>query len=232
MVAASETKHWSNASHSATGQAPDPATTPQAVIQVYGARTWGWRGVFAVHTWLAIKPKDAKFYSRFEVIGWRFYHGSSPMRVSHGNPDNEWFSSRPELLGDVRGEVAGRLIPKVLEAIKNYPHADFYRTWPGPNSNTFTAFVTRSVPELGVELPVTAVGKDYLPDNAVFGRPPSGEGLQVSLGGLAGILISAEEGIEFNILGAAFGIDVNPPAIKLPGIGRIGWSNGNEGKLY
>lgn len=226
LVAAGDTPHWSSASHEATGQAPDPATTPEAVIQVYGARTWGWRGVFAVHTWIAVKPAGAPLYTRFEVIGWRVYYNRPPLRVSQGNPDNEWFSNRPELLGDVRGEAAAVLIPRVVAAIEAYPYAGSYKTWPGPNSNTFTAYVTRSVPELGVELPVTAIGKDYLPDNAFVGRPPSGAGLQLSLGGLAGILFSAAEGIEINILGAAFGLDFTPLAVKLPGIGRIGWRNG------
>jgi hypothetical protein len=226
QVGAAKTPHWSTASHEATGQAPDPATTPEAVIQIYAARAWGWRGVFAVHSWIAVKPADAPIYTRFEVIGWRAYAGRPPLRVSQGNPDNEWFSNRPELLGEVRGAAAEAIIVKVVAAIKAYPYADTYRTWPGPNSNTFTAYVTRKVPELGVELPVTAIGKDYLPDNAFIGRAPSGSGLQLSLGGLAGVLFSPKEGVEINILGAAFGIDFDPPALKLPGIGRLGWRNG------
>ena len=227
LVAVGKTPHWSTASHAPTGQAPDPTNTPEAVIQIYGARTWGWRGVFAVHTWIAIKPADAPTYTRFEVIGWRLYYDRPPLRVSQGNPDNEWFSNRPDLLGEVRGAQAAELIPKVIAAIKAYPYSDSYRTWPGPNSNTFTAFVTRAVPELSIELPVTAVGKDYLPDSAILGKPPSGSGLQLSLAGLAGVLVSAEEGIEFNILGVAFGLDFDPLAVKLPGIGRIGWRNGS-----
>ena len=40
------------------------------VVQVYGGRTFGWRGAFAVHTWLAAKPAGADRYLRYEVIGW------------------------------------------------------------------------------------------------------------------------------------------------------------------
>jgi len=43
--------------------APDPATTPEAVVQVYGARTWGWKGIFGVHTWVAVKPTDARSWT-------------------------------------------------------------------------------------------------------------------------------------------------------------------------
>jgi len=35
---------WRSASREAVGLAPDPAATREAVVQVYGARTWGWRG--------------------------------------------------------------------------------------------------------------------------------------------------------------------------------------------
>src|SRR3954471_8074919 len=35
---------WYEARRDSSGQAPDPATTPEAVVQVYAARTVGWRG--------------------------------------------------------------------------------------------------------------------------------------------------------------------------------------------
>jgi hypothetical protein len=38
---------WRTASHEPAGLAPDPATTLDAVVQVYAARTWGWKGNFA-----------------------------------------------------------------------------------------------------------------------------------------------------------------------------------------
>ena len=47
---------WYEARRDPTGLAPDPATTPQAVIQVYAARAVSWRGIFSVHTWIAVKP--------------------------------------------------------------------------------------------------------------------------------------------------------------------------------
>jgi hypothetical protein len=223
VVAARGTVHWSTASRAATGQAPDPASTPEAVIQAYAARTWGWRGVFAVHSWLVVKEAGATQYTRFEVIGWRQYYGRPVLKISHAVPDGRWFSVKPELLTDLRGPRAAQLIPIIRQAVGRYPHADNYRTWPGPNSNTFTAWIGRQVPDLALRLPVTAVGKDYLTGGKFLDVPPGGRGLQLSLGGLAGFIIGAEEGVELNILGAAIGIDPLPPAIKLPGIGRIGW---------
>jgi uncharacterized protein DUF3750 len=54
------------------------------------------------------------------------------------------------------------------------------------NSNTFTAFVLRKNPELRVDLPPTAIGKDYLGIMPVA-RTPSGTGGQLSIFGLAGV---------------------------------------------
>ena len=56
---------WRTASREPVGLAPDPATTPEAVVQVYAARTWGWRGYFGVHTWVAVKPAGAAEYTVF-----------------------------------------------------------------------------------------------------------------------------------------------------------------------
>lgn len=96
-----------------------------------------------------------------------------------------------------------------------YPYSQQYTVWPGPNSNTFTAWVSRLVPKLKLDLPPTAIGKDYLGDKFI-GLPPSGSGFQFSFYGLLGALTSHVEGIEINLLGLTFGIDHDPFAIKLP----------------
>lgn len=214
-----ERPHWSEAEHGASGQAPPAAAHPEAVAQVYAARTWGMRGAVAVHTWIAVKPAGAARYTRYEVIGWRLAGTGSALVVSSDrSPDGHWFSNPPTLLSDVRGAAASAAIEQVERAAAEYPHRAAYRTWPGPNSNTFTAFVARRVPALRVALPHTAIGKDFLPGGAVFGPAPSGTGWQCSLFGLLGILVGAEEGIEVNVLGLVAGVRVRPPRVKLPGL--------------
>ena len=49
-------------------------------MQVYAARTVGWRGVMAVHTWIAFKPRGAAEYTRYEVIGWGVDRGAQALR--------------------------------------------------------------------------------------------------------------------------------------------------------
>lgn len=233
VAAGCETLHrrgdWWAARRDSSGQAPDPETTPEAVLQVYAARTVGWRWV-AVHTWIAVKRTGSPAYRRYEVIGWGVDRGLPAVRVDRMGPDNYWFGARPELLLDLRGEGVDELIAKVEAAIERYPYRSTYRTWPGPNSNTFTAYVAREVPELGLELPPTAIGKDYLPNGALAAAAPAGHGVQVSLFGLAGLLAGWEEGLELNLLGLTFGVDVRDPALKLPFVGRVGTAvNGRQG---
>jgi hypothetical protein len=214
--------HWWELRQDSSGQAPDPATTTEPVLQVYAARTVGWRGVLAVHTWISVKPTGAPSYTRYEVMGWGVGRGAPAIRVNRTGPDNYWFGSRPDLLLDRRGGGVDELIEKVQAAVAAYPYPSSYRTWPGPNSNTFTAFVARSVPELRLALPSIAIGKDYLPGGAVAALTPSGTGVQLSILGLLGVLAGREEGFEINVLGLAFGLDVKEPALKLPIVGRIG----------
>jgi hypothetical protein len=198
--------------------APDPATTREAVVQVYGARTLGVKGIFGVHTWIAAKPTDAPSWTIYEVVGWRLRWSGSAVVVRERQPDT-WFGAKAELYADKRGPGADALIQRIDRAARDYPYAKTYRLWPGPNSNTFVAWIARAVPELEADLPATAIGKDYL-GSAVFASAPSGSGFQVSLAGLLGIAASRVDGLEINLLGLNFG--VSGSGLKLPMVGRLG----------
>lgn len=214
---------WSRARWDSAGIAPNPADTKEPVVQVYAARTYGWRGIFGVHTWIALKPEDAAAFTRYDVVGWSARRGGQAISVNRGAPDGYWAGAEPKLLRELRGAEAAAAIPKIEAAVKSYPYNHTYTMWPGPNSNTFTAHIARQTPELRLELPATAVGKDFLTEGPrLFGAAPSGTGFQVSLFGLLGLTLAAEEGIELNLLGLTFGVDVMQPALKLPGVGRIG----------
>ncbi len=219
--ACTTTRDWRNASSEPAGLAPDPVSEREALVQVYAARTWGWRGWFGVHTWVAVKPTDAGAYKVYEVIGWRLRSGRSAVTVSERHPDARWFGNLPELIAEKRGAGVDAIIERIDKAAAAYPYADRYTAWPGPNSNTFTAWVLRAVPELRAELPPTAIGKDYLGEGVVSSAP-SGSGHQFSLLGLLGVAASSVEGLEVNVLGLAFGINPFDPSLKLPLVGRIG----------
>ena len=213
---------WRSANRGPVGIAPDPATTLEAVIQVYGARAVRWRGYFGVHTWVAVKPQGAAAFTVYEVNGWRLRRTGSAVVASDRTPDSRWFGAAPTLIAERRGAGVDEMIERAQAAVRSYPYADAYRVWPGPNSNTFTAHVLRAVPELRADLPPTAIGKDYLGTDVVAGTP-SGTGIQVNLFGVLGLLAASEEGLELNVLGLTFGIDPRQVALKLPLVGSVGW---------
>ncbi|WP_163143990.1 DUF3750 domain-containing protein, partial [Arhodomonas sp. KWT] len=54
---------WRTASRASAGIAPVPGAAPEAIVQVYAARAFEWRGAFAVHTWIATKPAGGGRYT-------------------------------------------------------------------------------------------------------------------------------------------------------------------------
>ncbi len=213
---------WRTADRSSAGIAPAASQVSEAVVQVYAARTYNWRGYFAVHSWIAVKPKDAKDYTTYQVMGFYLRRNGTAVVIQQDLPDRRWYGAEPELLGELRGEAAEKAIPKIDAAAKSYPYAHMYQAYPGPNSNTFISYILRQVPELKTDLPPHAIGKDFIGYKQFIAPTESGTGYQFSLWGIFGIALGIEEGIEINVLGLNFGIDFVNPALKLPFVGRLG----------
>ena len=197
--------------------APDPKSHKEAVIQVYAARAFNWRGAFAVHGWIAVKPKDADDYIVYQVLGWRAYQGLSVVDIRKDVPDRNWFNQKPKLVLDISGDKAQKLIAQIDSAARSYPYLNEYTLWPGPNSNSFISHVAREVPDLGLALPSNSVGKDFIASDKFFANAPSNTGYQFSLFGLFGILVAKKEGLEINLLGLVYGIKFKPFQFLFPG---------------
>lgn len=215
-----ESRSWRTAPRHSAGIAPDPlALAETAIVQVYAAPTYGWRGYFAVHPWIIFKRRGDTAYTRYDVVAWG---GGKVVRRDYAIPDGLWFGATPRVLVDHRGDGAEAMIPDIEAAIEGYPYAHEYRSYPGPNSNTFLAHIGREVPALRLDLPANAIGKDYRPLSEIVGLSPSGAGVQASFLGMLGLIVGLEEGIEFNLLGLSFGLDLNRPGLRLPSVGRLG----------
>ncbi len=218
------TQHgWWDARRDSAGIAPDARANAQlAIVQVYAAPTWGWKGVVAVHPWIIFKRAGETHYNRYEVISWG---AGDKVRHNSNIPDGYWYGAQPRLLVDHRGPQAEAMIPQIEAAIASYPWPQTYHAWPGPNSNTFLAHIGREVPALKLDLPANAVGKDFRSLRNPIGLPPSGRGVQVSLLGVAGVTLGAEEGFELNLLGLNVGLGFTPLRLRLPFIGSPGSDN-------
>ena len=200
--------------------ASSPPSDSDAIVRVYAARASGWHGIFGVHTWVAVRPAEATEYTIYEVIGWRVRYGSPAVVIHSRIPDAKWFGAKAELIAEQRGPQAAELIAQIDNAAQTYPWSNRYRIWPGPNSNTFVAWIARAVPGIGVDLPSTAIGKDYL-GSSVIAIAPSGRGVQFSLFGLIGLIASPLEGLEINMLGLTFGLNPYRWTLKLPIVGIL-----------
>lgn len=162
LSACSSNDNWRTASREPAGIAPSPETEKDAVIEFYAADAFSWRGWFAVHTWVATKEKNASEYTVHEVVGWRVDRGLPALsEYKTATPDRYWFGAKPEKVLSIVGPKAEALIPKIDEAVKRYPWANEYTVFPGPNSNTFPAWIGLQVPELDLDMPFRAIGSGY-----------------------------------------------------------------------
>ncbi|MEE4242859.1 MAG: DUF3750 domain-containing protein [Desulfopila sp.] len=153
---------YHSASRESAGIAPDPLVERDAVLQVYGADAWGWRGWFAIHTWIAAKRTGEASYTVYDVVGWRGRHGSPVVRIRKDVPDRYWYGNKPRLLREHKGPHVDILIDAIEKAVFEYPWKKSYRAFPGPNSNTFTAWIGEKVPEMDLSLPLSAIGRGYV----------------------------------------------------------------------
>lgn len=210
--------NWREAKWESSHTLPDPATSREARVTIFAATTGGFKGAFAVHSWIVVKPEDAAHYDRYDVVGW-----GRPVRKNGYESDGYWYSNMPRKVWEVSGPAAGTLIPRIEAAIDAYPHnkPGGYRLWPGPNSNSFVAYVMRQVPEIDAVLPPNAVGRDYITDGAFYHFDPTGD-VNLTLYGLFGVSLGVKSGFEMHVLGLVAGVDFRHPAVKIPAWGRFG----------
>lgn len=218
-AASSQPGSWRAADWSSADILPDADTEPDAAIYVMAARTGGLKGALAVHSWIVTKASGSTRYTRYDKVGW-----GSPIRTNAYAADGSWYSNAPQVLAEVHGAEASRLIPQIEAAIQAYPFSNRgdYTIWPGPNSNSFVAHVLRQVPDLELALPPEAIGRDFRAFGDFVTLSSDWRNLELSLGGYAGLAIGTLYGIEVRLGGLVFGIDIARPGIKLPGFGRIG----------
>ncbi len=226
-VAASALRHrlrgpgagWRTADRSSIGHLPPPQPGAPAVLRVFAARTVRWRGALACHCWLVFRAEGDAAYTRYDYTAW-----GDPIRLNGFEPDGRWFGATPVVVFAADGARASALIPRARAAVAGYVHRErgAYRAWPGPNSNTFVAAVLDALPGVRATLPPTAVGKDFPHDGRALRRTASGTGLRLSLGGYLALTAGWVEGLELSLLGLVVGLDLRRPALKLPGLGRVG----------
>ena len=202
-------EHWSRARWDSAGPAARPGRHT-------GSARPGLRGP---HLWLEGRrlgpqldrlqaSQGAAAYERYDVVAWGVWPGADrrcgkDMRP----PDGFWAGNGPQSSSICAAPAAAAAIPRIEAAIAAYPYTDSYVTWPGPNSNSFVAYLSATVPELNRQMPPNAVGKDFLPMAQLAAWRRAAPASSVSLVGLLGLTLASSEGLEVNLLGLVLGID-------------------------
>ncbi|MEM8749375.1 MAG: DUF3750 domain-containing protein [Pseudomonadota bacterium] len=207
---------WHTADWTSAGILPASPNRTEAAIYVMSARTGGFKGAFASHSWLVIKKPGRMDYDRYDVVGW-----GRPVRKNAYPADGRWYSNAPTIHHQIKGEAAKRLIAPIEREITNYRWQSYgdYTLWPGPNSNTFVATIIRNVPELKSATPSTAVGRDFPADGNWFKL--DSDGIRATLGGYAGFAIGKTAGLELNFLGLVLGFNPGDGTLKVPSFGAF-----------
>ena len=117
-------------------------------------------GWLAVHCWFVVFEPGGACH-RWEVWQTRDAGGISIGHVHCDlkTPDAGVGGGPARIAAEWRGDQASR-VTEVLRKADAYPHCDRYLAWPGPNSNTFAAWVLR---QAGIEhrLPWQAFGRNF-----------------------------------------------------------------------
>ncbi len=225
LLVSCSSKNWRDASRESAGIAPKIDELKESIVQIYYARAFSWRGSFGVHPWISWKRANEKQYTVSEVTSWNIRRTGSAVDLRQDIPDRLWYDKEPTVLFEARGEKADKIIDQLVPLINKYPFKSKYVLWPGPNSNTFIAYLIREIKELDIELPPHAVGKDYFGPNQFLSNTASDTGITLSAYGLLGITFGLAEGFEVNLFGAHIGLDLWTPALKLPLLGRVGFKD-------
>ncbi|HXM80722.1 MAG TPA: DUF3750 domain-containing protein [Burkholderiales bacterium] len=118
-------------------------------------------GAFASHYWFVVFDQAKGECHRWEVWqtrnagGWSLGHVHCNLK----HPDDGVGAGPYRLAAEWNGAQALAL-RAILEQPQRYPHCERYAPWPGPNSNTFAAWVLR---EAGIQHPRDrkAIGWNY-----------------------------------------------------------------------
>ena len=114
-------------------------------------------GWIAAHYWFVVI--DGERRERWEVWQTKAAGGRSfgHLHCDLKPPEANVGGGPTQLIAEWRGDQALALQRALSE---NYPYCDTYRYWPGPNSNTYVAWVLR---QAGIDYPLgrLAVGKNF-----------------------------------------------------------------------
>lgn len=189
------------------------------VVQLHRATLPQPLTAFAVHYWFVAWDPDRASWERWEV--WQDAGHASPswghvhrdlmppdagVGGGEGVVERQWYGAEAHALLEV------------LHTPRAYPLRAVYRAWPGPNSNTYAAWVLERA-HVAADLDPRAIGKDWR-GFVGAGATTTRTGVMVSTP-VIGLKVGLRDGIVVSVLCLSFGAKLGPPALETP-LGSLG----------
>ncbi len=141
--------------------------------QIYFFSCPAWKPAhFAIHPWIVTVKNGTT--TRWEVIHYKhpekekfgYVHKNLIINSTQGIKKHKWSSEYWDstLLASFSGNeksTARQVIDFIEQMTPFYPYQENYYLFPGPNSNTYVAWILRKFPELDIKLPWNAFGKNF-----------------------------------------------------------------------
>jgi len=170
---------------------------------------------FATHSYIDCrKDIDSPWY-RVEVATPKSGVVMTKLKDGEVHKKERW-GERVRILSQSDGAKHPNIFRDIRFFARNYDDS-VYRSYPGPNSNTFVEKLARKVDGVNVILDHNAIGKEV---GFHLGKTNGGTGLEVQTP-VAGIALGVKEGVEVSVLGLSAGINLWPPAVRIPFLPKI-----------
>lgn len=170
---------------------------------------------FATHSFVDYRENTDAAWRRVEVKTPK--SGVVMAVLNDGDVDEkERWGERVRILSQTDAVKHPNVFNDIRVFSKSYDDS-VYRSYPGPNSNTFVEKMAREVDGVNVILDHNAIGKE---NGFYLGKTSGGTGLKAQTP-IAGIALGLKEGVEVSALGLSAGVSFWPPVIRIPFLPRI-----------
>lgn len=170
---------------------------------------------FATHTFLEYREGVGEPWFRVEIATPKSGVIQSKIPTSAAYGRKRW-GERVRILSQSDGSGNANFAQDIREFANAYDDS-VYRSYPGPNSNTFIESMMREVDGIYAVLDHNAIGKE---SGFYAGKTSGGSGLKLQTP-LAGISLGLREGIEISAVGLSAGVTVYPPSVRIPFLPKI-----------
>ncbi len=170
---------------------------------------------FATHTFLDYRADVGSPWRRVEVTSPRSGVVDREIRSAVAYSGWRW-GERVRILSQSDGKGNPHFVRDIRDFVAVHDDS-VYRSYPGPNSNTFMEQLVREVDGVSALLDHNAIGKEV---GFYMGRTAGGTGVKIQTP-IAGLALGLKEGVEVSAIGLSGGISMWPLSVRIPFLPKL-----------